>query len=113
MLSMLVDIAYKTNGKVDIVDAVKNKSDEYRKEQNVLYEFYKDCIDPHPPEEGNIILRLASFVKLSVIGMVRFMEIVVNVLLLKMLLNSSNKSTVNQQIKDGLGYALRNRWLMR
>ena len=59
MLSMLVDLAYKTNGKVDIVDAVKNKSDEYRKEQNVLYEFYKDCIDPHPPEGRKYYLKIS------------------------------------------------------
>ena len=59
MLSMLVDIAYRTQGKVEIVDAVKNKSDEYRKEQNILFEFYNENIDPNPPNDKKYSLKIS------------------------------------------------------
>jgi P4 family phage/plasmid primase-like protien len=52
MLSMLVDIGYKTQGRVTIVNAVKNKSEEYRSEQNIMFEFYNENIDPNPPDDG-------------------------------------------------------------
>ena len=59
MLSMLVDLAYTTQGKVEIVDAVKSKSDEYRKGQNVLFEFYNDNIDPNPPAGKRYNLKIS------------------------------------------------------
>ena len=59
MLSMLVDLAYITQGKVEIVDAVKSKSDEYRKGQNVLFEFYNDNIDPNPPAGKRYNLKIS------------------------------------------------------
>ena len=59
MLSMLVDIVYQTQGKVEIVDAVKSKSDEYRKEQNILFEFYNENVDPHPPADKKYSLKIS------------------------------------------------------
>jgi len=44
MLSMLVEIAYKTQGKVKDCNAVMKKSEEYRKEQDVFLEFTSNCI---------------------------------------------------------------------
>jgi P4 family phage/plasmid primase-like protien len=44
MFSMLVEIAYKTQGKVKDCDAVMKKSEEYRKEQDVFLEFTSNCI---------------------------------------------------------------------
>ena len=44
MLSMLVDIAYRTLGKVTDCDLVMKKSDEYRKEQDLFLDFTSECI---------------------------------------------------------------------
>jgi hypothetical protein len=60
MLSMLVEIAYETMGHVEIVEVVKKKSDEYRTEQNVLFEFYNDNIDTSPPGDRNYYLKVTS-----------------------------------------------------
>lgn len=43
-LSMLVQIAYETQGKVKDCEAVMKKSQDYRKEQDVFLEFTSSCI---------------------------------------------------------------------
>tara|TARA_R110002072_G_scaffold250658_1_gene409400 strand:- start:44 stop:2884 length:2841 start_codon:yes stop_codon:yes gene_type:complete len=50
--SMLVDIAYKTEGKVKDVKAVTSTSDKYRQDQDYLSEFAKEKI--HKQKDGKI-----------------------------------------------------------
>jgi len=46
MFSMLVNIAYKTQGKVTDCDAVMKKSEDYRKGQDIFLEYTTSCIKP-------------------------------------------------------------------
>ena len=52
MLSMLVDIAFKTQGKVKDVKPVLAATEMYRQDQDVLLEFYNTYINPVPSKGG-------------------------------------------------------------
>lgn len=52
MLSMFVDIAYKTQGKVTDVQQVIRSTDMYRGEQDVFMEFYNTYIQDNPSRSG-------------------------------------------------------------
>jgi phage/plasmid-associated DNA primase len=52
-LSMLVQIAYETQGKVKDCEAVMKKSQDYRKEQDVFLEFTSSCIQTSPSVSGD------------------------------------------------------------
>ena len=52
MLSLLVEIAYKTLGKVKDVKPVLSATDEYRQEQDKLLEFHNEHFDPTPSLSG-------------------------------------------------------------
>ena len=51
-LSMLVDIAYKTQGKVHDVEPVISATREYRKGQDKILEFHDDCFVSEPSPGG-------------------------------------------------------------
>ena len=52
MLSILVDIAYKTQGNVKDVEPVMAATEMYRQDQDILLEFYKAAINPVPRSDG-------------------------------------------------------------
>ena len=52
MLSILVDIAYKTQGNVKDVEPVMAATEMYRQDQDILLEFYKATINPVPRSDG-------------------------------------------------------------
>ena len=52
MLSLLVEIAYKTLEKVKDVKPVLSATDEYRQEQDKLLEFHNEHFDPTPSLSG-------------------------------------------------------------
>ena len=45
---MLVNIAYKTQGKVDDVDIVVEATKSYREDQDILFQFYREMVQPNP-----------------------------------------------------------------
>ena len=51
-LSMLTDIAFRTQGKVNDVETVLSATQEYRKEQDVFLEFHNVYIQPCPSRNG-------------------------------------------------------------
>ena len=55
MLSLLVEIAYKTLGKVKDVKPVLSATDEYRQEQDKLLEFHNEHFDPTPSLSGHTV----------------------------------------------------------
>ena len=52
LLSMLVDICFKTNGYVTDVEPVMSATNQYRKEQDLMLEFHNAVISPEPSENG-------------------------------------------------------------
>ena len=52
MLSMLVEIAFKTQGRVTDVDMVMESTQKYRQEQDILLEFHNTMINPTPSKNG-------------------------------------------------------------
>lgn len=52
LLSMLVSIAYRTQGKVKDVTPVISATQEYRKEQDIYLEFHNEYIDSKPSRNG-------------------------------------------------------------
>ena len=52
LLSMLVDLAYKTQGKVQDVDPVTSATEDYRKDQDILTAFYNEMIVANPNRAG-------------------------------------------------------------
>ena len=52
MLSMLVDIAYRTQGKVQDVKPVMSATEDYRKDQDVILEFHNNYFVPSDNESG-------------------------------------------------------------
>jgi len=52
LLSMLVDIAFETKGKVKDVGPVLEATEKYRKEQDVFLEFHDAIIEPRPHKNG-------------------------------------------------------------
>ena len=69
LLSMLVDIAYKTQGKVIDVDIVTSATDKYRDDQDIYLEFINQCIVPKPHPSGSSVMlkdlteRFTSYLK--------------------------------------------------
>ena len=69
LLSMLVDIAYKTQGKVIDVDIVTSATDKYRDDQDIYLEFINQCIVPKPHPIGSSVMlkdlteRFTSYLK--------------------------------------------------
>lgn len=51
LLSLLVNIAYKTQGKVDDVDIVVEATKSYREDQDILFQFYREMVQPNPDPE--------------------------------------------------------------
>ena len=52
LLSMLVDLAYKTQGKVKDVKPVISATEDYRKDQDILTAFHNEYIVPNPSKAG-------------------------------------------------------------
>ena len=51
LLSMLVDIAYKTQGKVNDVHKVTEATKQYRDEQDIIFQFYREMVEVNPDPE--------------------------------------------------------------
>lgn len=52
MLSMLTEIAFKTQGRVNDVDMVMESTQKYRSEQDIILEFHNSVIEPTPSKNG-------------------------------------------------------------
>ena len=52
LLSMLVDIAFQTQGNVHDVESVLSATQEYRQEQDIYLEFHNAYIQPNPSRNG-------------------------------------------------------------
>ena len=53
MLSMLVDIAFETQGRVVDVDLVMESTNKYRQDQDILLEFHNAMVNPYPSKNGH------------------------------------------------------------
>ena len=63
MLSMLVEIAFKTQGRVNDVDMVMESTQKYRQDQDVLLEFHNTMINPTPSKNGHSVKQRDLLVK--------------------------------------------------
>ena len=52
LLSMLVNLAFEKQGRVDDVEMVMESTQLYRKDQDILLEFHNALIDPTPSKNG-------------------------------------------------------------
>ena len=52
MLSMLVEIAFEKQGRVDDVDMVMESTNKYREDQDILLEFHNSVFSPTPSPNG-------------------------------------------------------------
>jgi phage/plasmid-associated DNA primase len=55
MLSMLVEISFEKQGRVDDVDMVMESTNEYRKDQDIMLEFHNAMIIPSPSVNGHTV----------------------------------------------------------
>lgn len=55
MLSMLVEIAFEKQGRVDDVDMVMESTQMYRQDQDILLEFHNSMINPVPSTNGHTV----------------------------------------------------------
>ena len=63
MLSMLVEIAFEKQGRVDDVDMVIESTNDYRKDQDILLEFHNSMINPVPSANGHTVKQRDLMVK--------------------------------------------------
>tara|TARA_B100001094_G_scaffold23379_2_gene19813 strand:+ start:1380 stop:4226 length:2847 start_codon:yes stop_codon:yes gene_type:complete len=55
LLSMLVDIAFEKQGRVDDVDMVLESTLKYRQDQDIILEFHNAIINPSPSKHGHSV----------------------------------------------------------
>ena len=55
LLSMLVEIAFEKQGRVDDVDMVMESTQLYRQDQDIVLEFHNSMINPTPSANGHTV----------------------------------------------------------
>jgi P4 family phage/plasmid primase-like protien len=65
MLSMLVEVAFETQGRVSDVEMVMESTQKYRQDQDIILEFHNAMINPTPSKHGHTVKSRDLMVKFN------------------------------------------------